>query len=225
MKTRTVRRKELVPHTVDGITEYVLDEYDTEVPAPPRDWDQLVRTAVTVAAVVLVAVSVVWSTASIGDLLSLATHWAAAYTAAVAFDAAWIMCMAVEWLCRYDAKRSTLARRAGYVALLVAMGAVCTHGVTKGHTEVGIVGALVSALAKGGWTAALSVHARPLDPKTAQWVEKQRAALDGQRAMIPVRRELQRSRAAVDAERAALGLATDADPDSPDSSPDGDPES
>ena len=31
MKTRTVRRSRLVPHTVDGETELVLDHYDVEV--------------------------------------------------------------------------------------------------------------------------------------------------------------------------------------------------
>ncbi|MFF8884069.1 hypothetical protein [Streptomyces flaveolus] len=45
MKTDRIERKRLVPHTVDGQTEPVLDTEYIDVPAPPRDWDQLVRTA------------------------------------------------------------------------------------------------------------------------------------------------------------------------------------
>ncbi|NNJ04165.1 protein transporter Sec31 [Streptomyces sp. PKU-MA01144] len=213
MKTRTVTRYRREPHTVDGITEHIDVPYEVDLPQPPRDWDQLVRTGVTIGAVVLVTVSVVWSTASIGELLARVTVAAAAYGAAVAFDTAWIMCMAVEWLHRYDPPRAAKARTAGHWALAVAMGAVGAHGYITSAWVIGVVGALVSALAKGAWTIAMSVHARPLDARTQQWVAKRRAALDGQRAMIPVRRDLMRSEALIAAERAALGPSPDADPD------------
>lgn len=216
MKTRTVTRHRWEPHTVDGETELVRVPYDVEVPLPPRDWDQLVRAAVTIGACLLVTVSVIWSTASIGDLLARVVVAAAAYGAAVAFDTAWIMCMAVEWLCRYDPPRARTARRAGHVALLLAMAAVFAHGYIAQQLIIGAVGAVVSALAKGAWTIAMSVHARPLDARTQQWVAKRRAALDGQRAMIPVRRDLLRSQALIAAERAALG--------GPDTNPDQDPD-
>ncbi|MFI8853661.1 protein transporter Sec31 [Streptomyces sp. NPDC053499] len=218
---RTVQRTRLVPHTVDGETELVLDRYEVEIPQPPRDWDSLVRTAVTASAALLVIASVIWSTASIGDLLSRVVHPAAAYGAAGAFDLLWIMCTAVEWLCRYDPDRATIARRGGVVALLIAMGAVGAHGYLAEQPVVGAVGALVSALAKGGTVLAITVHARPLDDRTQQWVQKRRAALDGQLAMIPVRRELQRGQAALDAEARALaadsGSGPDSDPENPDS--------
>jgi hypothetical protein len=216
VNTRRIERTRLVPHTVDGITEMVLDKEVIEVPAPPRDWDQLVRTGVTVGAVVLVTASLAWTTTSIGDLLSGVTVSAIAYTAAVAFDASWIMCMAVEWLLRYDPDRANTARRAGRWALAVAMAAVFAHGYLFNSWVVGAVGALVSALAKGGWAMAMRVHARPLDPRTQQWVAKRRAAVDGQLAMIPIRRELQRGEALVEAEQRALDAAADsgsADPD------------
>jgi hypothetical protein len=99
-RTQTIERTRLVPHTVDGQTELVLDRQQIEVPAAPRDWDQAVRTAVTVMAVVLLAVSVCWSTSSIGSLLSRIVASAAAYGAACAFDTLWIMCTAVQWLMR-----------------------------------------------------------------------------------------------------------------------------
>ncbi|MGX1116387.1 hypothetical protein RKD37_001750 [Streptomyces ambofaciens] len=218
MKTRQIERKRLVPHTVDGVTELVLDTEYIDVPAPPRDWDQLVRTAVTVGAVVLVTASLVWTTASIGDLLASVTLPVVAYAAAVAFDASWIMCMGVEWLLRYDPKRAKVAQRAGWWALAVSMAAVFAHGHVVGDEWViGAVGAVVSGLAKGGWTMAMRVHARPLDPRTQQWVEARRAKVDGQLAMIPIRRDLQRGEHLVEAERQALtadsGSGGSADPD------------
>lgn len=224
MRTRTIQRSRLVPHTVDGETELVLDRYDVEVPQPPRDWDSAVRTAVTAAAAVLVVASVVWSTASIGDLLARVVHPAAAYGAAGAFDLLWIMCTAVEWLCRYDPDRAKLAQRGGIVALLIAMGAVGAHGYLAGQPVIGGVGALVSALAKGGTVLAMIVHARPLDDRTQQWVQKRRAALDGQLAMIPVRRELQRGHAILDAEARALAASGPVPDAGPDTVPDAGPE-
>jgi hypothetical protein len=217
VKTRKIERTRLVPHTVDGETELVLDRELVEVPAPPRDWDQLVRVAVTVGACILVTASLAWTTASIGDLLAAVTIGVVAYAAAVAFDASWIMCMGVEWLLRYDPERAKAAKRAGRWALAVSMGAVFAHGYVSGDWIIGIVGAVVSALAKGGWSMAMRVHARPLDDRTQQWVAKRRAAVDGQLAMIPIRRELQRGQAVVDAEQRSLtadsGSAGSADPD------------
>ncbi|GAB2731695.1 protein transporter Sec31 [Streptomyces bullii] len=231
MKTRKIERTRLVPHTVDGHTEMVLDREVIEVPAPPRDWDQLVRVAVTVGAAILVTASLTWTTASIGDLLSAVTIAAVAYTAAVAFDASWIMCMAVEWLLRYDPERAQVARRAGRWALAVSMGAVFAHGYLIADTWViGAVGAAVSALAKGGWSMAMRVHARPLDPRTQQWVAKRRAAVDGQLALIPIRRELQRGEALVEAEQRSIGALADSGSADPDQSgrsadsPDADPQ-
>ncbi|MFE5681716.1 protein transporter Sec31 [Streptomyces sp. NPDC056512] len=217
MKTRTVTRKQLVPHTVDGHTELVLAEFEIELPRPPRDWDSIVRAGVTVIACALVTVSLVWTTASIGDLLSLAAVAAVAYAAGVAFDLTWIMCMGVEWLLRYDPDRAALAKRAGNVALLISMAAVFAHGRYFGQWPVGAAGAAVSLLAKGGWTIAMRAHARPLDSRTAQWVAKRRAAVDGQLAMIPVRRELLRGEALVEAERQARIAESggSADPDRP----------
>lgn len=214
MKTRTIRRSRLVPHTVDGETELVLDHEYLDVPVPPRDWDQIVRTTVTIGAGLLVTVSVVWSTTSIGKLLSRIVASPAAYSAAIAFDLLWIMCTAVQWLLRTDPDRAEIARRGGIVALLIAMGAVFADGCLHHELVIGAVGAAVSALAKGGTVLAMIVHEKPLDERTRQWVAKRRAALNGQLAMIPIRRELQRGQAMVDAERRALEADSgSADPD------------
>lgn len=215
MKTRTVHRSRLVPHTVNGKTEMVLERYDVEVPVPPRDWDRLVLNAVTAAAGLLVAVAVVWSTASIGDLLARVTIAPAAYAAAVAFDLAWIVCMAVEWLARYDPRRAELPRGMGHGALAVAMIAVGAHGWLAGQEAIGIIGAVVSGIVKTLWTIVLRHHAKPLDDKTQQWVDKQRAEAGGELAMIPINRELTRARGLAEAEEQALRTPPDDAPEPP----------
>lgn len=213
MKTRTVRRSRLVEHTIDGKTEMVLDKYDVDVPIPPRDWDRVVLTVVTGAAALIGVASIAWSTASIGDLLARATIAPAAYAAAAVFDLVWLSCMALEWLARYDQERAKLPRRAGYWALAVAMVAVGAHGWIADQLAIGLVGAAVSGLAKAMWTVVLRHHAKPLDDRTQQWVDKQRAEAGGRLAMVAVRRELTRAEGMVDAERAALRTNPDADPD------------
>ncbi|MFH9823032.1 protein transporter Sec31 [Streptomyces bobili] len=222
MKSRKIERTRLVPHTVDGETEMVLDTEVIEVPAPPADWDQRIRVAVTIGAVLLVTVALVWSTSAIGGLLAASVVAVVAYAAAAAFDMTWIMCMAVEWLLRYDPERAKTPRKAGHWALAVSMAAVFAHGYVFDQLVIGAVGAAVSALAKGGWTIAMRVHARPLDSRTQQWVAKRRATVDGQLAMIPIRRELQRGQALVEAEQRGLTSDPDhgsADPDRSGSDP------
>lgn len=219
MKTRAVERTRLVPHTVNGKTEMVLDRYKIDLPVPPRDWDRIVLTAATTAAGVLVAAAVVWSTASIGDLLARVTIAPAAYAAAVAFDLAWIICMAVEWLARYDTARAKLPRRMGHGALAIAMVAVGAHGWIADQRAIGIIGAAVSGIVKTLWTVVLNHHAKPLDDKTRQWVDKQRAEAGGELAMVAINRELTRARSLVAAEEEAIRIDPDADPDQSGSDP------
>ncbi|MEV6313378.1 protein transporter Sec31 [Streptomyces sp. NPDC051840] len=213
MRTRTVQRTELVPHTIDGRTELVLDRYDVEIPVPPRDWDRIVLGTVTGAAGLIGVASIAWSTASIGDLLARATIAPAAYAAAGVFDLVWLSCMALEWLARYDQQRAALPRRAGYVALAIAMAAVGAHGWIADQLAIGLVGAAVSGLAKAMWTVVLRHHAKPLDDRTQQWVDQQRAKAGGRLAMVAVRRELTRAESAVAAEQAAIGAASPETPE------------
>lgn len=216
MKTRKIERTRLVPHTINGRTEMVLDRYTVDVPVPPRDWDRTVLTAVTAAAGLLVAVAVVWSTASIGDLLARVTIAPAAYAAAIAFDLAWILCMAVEWLARYDPPRAELPRNLGHGALVIAMAAVGAHGWLAGQLVIGLIGAVVSGIVKTLWTVVLRHHAKPLDDKTQQWVDKQRAEAGGELAMVSINRELQRARGLVEAEARALEAGA---PEAPETDP------
>lgn len=226
MRTRTETRTRQVPHTIDGRTVLVDEPYKVHVPVPPRDWDRIVRTGVTGTAALIGVASVAWSTASIGALLNLVVVAPAAYGAALVFDAVWIACMALEWLARYDPNRAALPRRAGWAALTLAMAAVGVHGYVEGQLVIGIVGATVSGLAKGLWTVVLAHHATPLDSRTQQWVDVQRAEAGGRLAMVAVRRELTRSEALVDAEQAALRTTPEASPETPEDeedTPDGPP--
>ncbi|MQS14501.1 protein transporter Sec31 [Streptomyces kaniharaensis] len=194
-RTRTEQHEQLVPHTINGITEMVTEKYATAVPIPPRDWDRIVRGAVTGATALTVAGSIAWSTASIGDLLSRTVHPVIGYGAAGVFDLAWISCMALEWLARYDRRKAAGPRKAGHVALVIAMAAVCAHGILQGGhgaIVVGIIGALVSALAKGMWTMTMRHHSVELDDRSQQWVEARFSAAHARLATAAVHRELAR---------------------------------
>ncbi|MFI1942043.1 protein transporter Sec31 [Streptomyces purpureus] len=220
MRYRTETHHRQIPHTIDGRTVLIDEPYDVKVPVPPRDWDRTVRTAVLTVAALIGLASIGWSTASIGALLDLVVVTGAAYAAAAVFDLVWIACMALEWLARYEPARAALPRRAGWVALAIAMAAVAVHGHVEGQLVIGTVGATVSGLAKGLWTLVLGYYSRPLDARTQQWVDIQRAEAEGQLALIPVRRELARTRGLVAAEEAALRTTPDANSDRPDDSAD-----
>jgi hypothetical protein len=212
-RARKVTRTREVPHTVNGVTAMVTQKYTTHIPLPPRDWDRIVRGGVTGATTATVAGSIAWSTASIGDLLATAVHPAIAYGAAGAFDLAWITCMALEWLARYDRRKARAPMIAGYVALGAAMAAIGTHGFLLGGATgkaVGIIGALVSALAKGMWTMTMRHHSVELDDRSQQWVEQRLATAHARLATAAVERELARVEGATADYRAAYAPAIEA---------------
>lgn len=214
MKTRRITRERLVPHTLDGKTRMVPDDEVIEVPVAPRDWDQIALSTVTGIVSVLVTACVIWSTVSIGDLLGRVVVEPAAYGAAAVFDLAWIALMIIEWMGRHTPKRARKARNGGYLALAVAMGAVGAHGWLAGDAATGLVGAVVSGLAKGVWTILLDYQAVPLDKRTAAWLEQELAEAGAELSRVPVRRKVTRARALVEAERYALESARgSADPE------------
>lgn len=208
------------PITRNGRTHHV----PIPVPRPPRDVDRDVLRAVTAGTVLLVIVSVAWSTSSIGDLLQHVTAAPLAYGAAGAFDLTWVLAMAVEWLSRYDTARAELPRRAGHIALLAAVAGVGIHGWLAGDWATAAVGGSVSALAKGGWTIVMQHQAVTLDEDTAAWLGAERSARGAARALAAEERVDARSDAQLEAIRATLALPG---PDSPDADPDeaeGDPD-
>ncbi|MFD5564507.1 protein transporter Sec31 [Kitasatospora griseola] len=194
-RTRTVTHQRQVPHTINGLTKLVTENYTVDEPVPPRDWDLAVRNAVTAATALTVAGSIAWSTDSIGSLLGRTVNPAIAYTAAAVFDLAWITCMALEWLARYDRRKASLPRKLGYVALIIAMLAVATNGWLaggKGAFVVGLIGAFVSAIAKGMWTMAMRAFGSTLDDRSQQWVEARFSDVQARLATAAATRELAR---------------------------------
>lgn len=211
-RTREVTRSRLVPETHDGHTEMVEEFYTEHIPVPPRDWDRAVLRGVAVGTGLILALAVAWSTASIGALLALSGIAAViAYGVAAVFDLAWIIFMGLEWLARYEPAKAETPRRAGYAALAVAMVAVCTHGCLTGGRPgiaVGIIGSVVSAIAKGVWSLAIRHTAKPLTPLAQQWVNRQMSDAGAQLAMAAVRRQLARARAELADHHAAYALET-----------------
>src|SRR5690606_9351597 len=80
--------------------------------------------------------------------------------------------------------------------------------------------ASVSLLAKGVWTVVLHHTTEPLDPRTAQWLTRQRSETAARLALAGIQRQLDRA----DGQRAALlaatGQAPDNRPDTADVGPD-----
>lgn len=219
MKTRPETRYRKVPETIDGVTELVDEPYTVNVPVPPADWDRIVLAGTLAAAILVSIASVTWTTASIGDLLDRAVPAPAAYGAAAVFDLAWITCMAAEWLARYDDAKALLPRRAGYAALAAAMAAVGVHGWLLASLWVGLVGAAVSALAKGMWTVVLRHYATPLDDRTRQWLVQQQSKAGARLAVAAMRRQVIRVDGQLAAEleaRKVLAHPEDAPAASPD---------
>jgi hypothetical protein len=216
MRTRTEPRTRLVPHTIDGETKMVPEEYTVEVPVPPKDWDHIVLTgALTVVAAGL-GIVIVWSTSSIGDLLARAvSEPTIAYAAATGFSLGWIVCMALEWVDRYDPVRIRRPRTAGHVFLAADMAAVCVHGWIADSFIVGIIGAVLSGGAKWLWTLVLDRQAAPLDSRTQQWVNIKRGEIGGRLALGASMRQLNRAEARAAAQEAALRGTPEPSPETP----------
>ncbi|MHA4776050.1 protein transporter Sec31 [Streptomyces sp. MSC1_001] len=222
MRTRTERRERLVPHTIDGETLMVTEPYDVQVPVPPRDWDHIVLTGALAVVAAGLGIVIVWSTSSIGDLLVRTDVLKPiAYAAATGFSLGWIVCMALEWLARYDPARVRRPRKAGHVFLAADMAAVCVHGWVADSLKVGIIGAVLSAGAKALYTLVLDHQAAPLDARSQQWVAIKRGEVGSRLALGAVRRQLVRVESRAAAEEAALRTVPAPDPDRPDEPTDG----
>jgi hypothetical protein len=202
-RTRTIEHTEYVPVTRDGKTHIAPRTITVEQPLPPRDWDQIVLTAVTGIAIAVGAGCIAWSTSAIGHLLATAAHPAIAYGGAATFDLLWMTCLALEWLARYEPGKAKGPQIAGYIGLAIAVGALVTEGALADHLAAGIVGAAISVGVKALWVLVLRHHAKALDPDTQQWVDLETAEVGGELALAAVRRRLARSRQQLAAHTAA----------------------
>ncbi len=197
MKFRTEHRERTVPVTRDGITNDVTEQYKVRIPKLPTDWDAVaVRVAVAVV-LGLTAVTVAWSTISIGALLG----GSIGYAAAGVFDAAWLVNVLLEYLSRFDPAKRAFSKRLGWALLVATMGALFWHGLLSGSVALAVVGAAVSLFAKVLWMGIMRFINRDLSTRDAQWVAAEVSKANAQLAIAGVRRLVARSE-----NRAALEL-------------------
>lgn len=188
MRYRTERKEVYVPYTQNGKTHPVPRKETIAVPVIPRDWDVIVTRFVTVVSSLDIAGALVWSTVSIGSMLSsVAPEWAA-YLIAGVFDLAWIVCMALEWLSRFRPKKARLPKFAGWVALLISMSAIAMHGQMMGQPWVGLFGAAVSLIAKSLWTLVMRHHAVTLNHDQEYWFEAEMGEIGARQAQAAAER-------------------------------------
>lgn len=166
------------PVTRNGRTHYV----DHKPKPPPLTLDEKVLRAVAAATAVVVAGALVWSTVSIGDMLSVVAPAWAAYMIAAIFDLTWVVAMAAEYLLRFEPARQKVPKGVGWVALVVSMAAIFTDGALLGAHWIGLFGALVSALAKSLWWLVMYVTGRSLDADTQAWLTLELGEVHARRA-------------------------------------------
>jgi hypothetical protein len=191
-----------VPYAIGGKVHMVTPPR----PKLPLSLDRLLLGAITVVCTLLLVAVAVWATVNIGELLAnMVPPWAA-YGAASAFNLAWVICLGLEWIDRHNPAQTSAPMIAGWVFLAAEMVAVGVHGYDEGALEIGIVGAVVSAIVKTVWTLLLRRYATPLDPMTQQWVDAERAELAAERGLLHVRGDALYARAQLAEQRSALGL-------------------
>ena len=167
MPARFRRPEKTVHENVHGVdVEYTVPD-NTPVIRLPFNLDSMLRRALFTIAVIMTVGAIIWGTVAIGSMLQLLAPAWAAYLVAGVFDAGWAACLIAEWILRYDSTRAQTPARAGLAMLVVSMAAIIAHGAFSGSWGwvVGIVGALVSAAAKGVWAIGMHTIRIKLDPK------------------------------------------------------------
>ena len=208
---KTVTR--MVPVERDGKQHLVPQAFRV-----PRDYDAMALTAVLAAASLAVAGAITWSTVAIGGLLSgVAPVWAA-YLVAGVFDLAWIVCLILEWLCRFDRARAALPVACGWVALGLSVCLITLHGASNGGTALmagtvdwsgrgtvlGACGGAVSVIAKGMATVVMRHTSVAMDPASEAWLSAERAEVNATLAVTAARRQLTRTQSRIATETLAL---------------------
>lgn len=207
LKYRTEERTRMVDVTIMGETRQVPQTYTVQVPIPRRNWDRTLRTGVLWAAMGVSGVSVVWSTASVGELLARSVPAPIGYGVATVVDIAWLACQAVEWLLRGQPERARPAKIGGFIFLAFAMGAVGVHGLVgpeagasglaaaMANPWVAGVGAGISAVAKGLWWIVLDFYNVPMSDEARGWMTQRREDFEAARVITSDAVALQEERA------------------------------
>ncbi|KQW13558.1 hypothetical protein [Streptomyces sp. Root369] len=173
VRYRAEMRTRQVPSQVFG--EEVMDEeeYNVDVPVPPRDWDVILMRFLMAVAIGSTTVAVVWSTASISRLLGLVVDSTGiAVAAASLFELLWIVCLAAEHLLRGQPDRAEPMKRAGWFAVVCVVAAVVVQGFHEHEQAAGIVGGAVSLMAKGSWWVVFRVRQVKLRRPIAMWLQR-----------------------------------------------------
>lgn len=196
MKFRQVAQKYMGEHTINGVTEEIPRTRMVREPVLPRDWDLTFTRAALGGALALTLASIAWSTYAIGGLLG----GPVGYIAAGVFDVAWLICLALEYLARFDPTRRQFPRRLGWFLLAGTMAAIGIHGLMLGSIPAAIVGAFVSLFAKSLWHGVMRHMSPTLSPDDAAYLAVQASKAHTAAAVANVRRTAARleQRAALD---------------------------
>lgn len=161
------RPTKTIHENVHGVTVTYDIPDTTPILRLPFNLDSLLRRALFTLAIGMTIGAIIWGTVAIGSMLTLLAPGWAAYLVAGVFDAGWAACLIAEWILRYDSRRAEAPRNAGVALLAVSMAAIITHGALAGPWGwvIGIIGALVSAAAKGVWAIGMHTIRIKLDPK------------------------------------------------------------
>lgn len=165
-----------ITETVHGV-DVAYDVPDTTpVIRLPFNLDAALRRGLFTLAIAMTLVAIVWGTVAIGSMLTLLAPPWAAYLVAGVFDAGWAACLVAEWLLRYDSRRAEIPMHVGVALLAVSMAAIVTHGALAGPWGwvIGIIGALVSAAAKGVWAVGMHTIRIKLEPKYEAYLNARR---------------------------------------------------
>ncbi|MET8766338.1 hypothetical protein [Streptomyces sp. NPDC004658] len=155
-----------ITENVNGVTvDYEIPDTTPTPPRLPFNLDATLRRLLFAFAICMTAGAIVWGTVAIGGMLGLLAPAWAAYLVAGVFDAGWAACLIAEWLLRYDSKRAAVPQKVGVAMLAVSMAAIVLDGHRNNALLVGIVGALVSAAAKGVWAIGMHTIRIKLEPK------------------------------------------------------------
>lgn len=207
-----------ITETIHGV-DVAYDVPDTTpVIRLPFNLDAALRRGLFTLAIAMTVVAIVWGTVAIGSMLTLLAPPWAAYLVAGVFDAGWAACLVAEWLLRYDSRRAEIPMRVGIALLAVSMAAIITHGALAGPWgwAIGIIGALVSAAAKGVWAIGMHTIRIKLEPKYEAYLNARRqktgtemALALGERDRLLVEDGAVKLRLALEARRGTSGTTVD----------------
>lgn len=175
----------------------------TKTPVFPRDWHTIaLRTTIGIVLGLTVG-TVAWSTYAIGDLLN---GGLIGYIVAIIFDLAWITCLLLEYLARYDEARRTFPERLGWALLAVTMGALFWHGVDGEDSSLagGVVGAAVSLFAKLLWLAVMKHTQVTLTDRDRDELARTRSEVEARLIITRERRRLAAVEQVAELERLAM---------------------